>query len=134
MSNEYINWKEYYSVGDYSLDAQHRQILKALNELFKATSNKSNQKIIKPLLDQLTNYALTHFETEERIMQEHGYPDFAEHKAKHDKFRQEVDNLRNRADSLSSYDMLLFLKEWWINHIQGSDKKYAPFLAVPVEH
>jgi hemerythrin len=29
---------------------------------------------------------------------------------------------------VTARDVLVFLKDWWLGHIQGEDKKYAPYL------
>jgi hypothetical protein len=36
--------------------------------------------------------------------------------------------LRDNANLMTGRDLLIFLKEWWANHIQDQDKKYAPYL------
>jgi hemerythrin len=35
---------------------------------------------------------------------------------------------------IASQDLLFFLKQWWLNHIQGEDKKYAPCREAVLEH
>ena len=30
--------------------------------------------------------------------------------------------------------MLRFLKDWWVGHIQGVDKKYTPYLQLAGSH
>jgi hemerythrin len=46
----------------------------------------------------------------------------------HDELRRKVIDLRENADLLTGQDLLHFLKRWWMGHIQGCDKKYAPYL------
>jgi hemerythrin-like metal-binding protein len=59
-----------------------------------------------------------------------GYPGLAEHKALHDKMRQKTLDFRDSADFVTGHNLLAFLKEWWLGHIQAEDKKYAPYLAL----
>jgi hemerythrin len=63
----------------------------------------------------------------------HQYPDFARHKVLHDKMRQETIAWRDNATVVTGRELLLFLKEWWCNHIQVEDKQYSPYMAVAVE-
>jgi hemerythrin len=70
-----ITWKEFYSVGDPSLDAQHQQIIGVINELYEAMEKKSTQQVIKPILDCLVNYTFEHFKREEETMEAVEYPD-----------------------------------------------------------
>ena len=129
----YVNRKTYYTVGDESLDAQHKQILGVINELYEAMQKGVDYKAVKPLLDRLVQYTVNHFRQEEESLLAHQYPDFAQHKALHDKMRQKTIALRDNANLVTGRDLLLFLKEWWSNHIQEQDKKYTPYLNVPVE-
>ena len=124
----YVTWKDFYSVGDPSIDAQHKQILGTINELYEAMQIGKDRAVLKPLLDRLLQYTHAHFEHEEQVMQEHAYPDFAQHKALHDKIRKKTTDLREHAYLVTGQDLLRFLKEWWVGHIQGQDKNYSPYL------
>ncbi|MGA2799620.1 MAG: bacteriohemerythrin [Thermoguttaceae bacterium] len=123
-----IAWKDFYSVGDASLDAQHQQLIGVINELFDAMEKKSAQQAIKPILDRLVKYTFEHFKREEETMATAGYPDLIEHRAMHDKIRQKTLDLQENADFVTGHNLLAFLKQWWMGHIQTEDKKYAPFL------
>lgn len=129
----YITWKDYYSVGHESIDAEHKQIIGLINELYEAKQKGVDYKVIKPLLDRLVQYAVNHFQHEEEIMLAHQYPDFAQHKALHDKLRKNTIALRDNANLMTGRDLLAFLKDWWCNHIQDQDKKFAPYLKALVE-
>ena len=123
-----IAWKDFYSVGDPSLDAQHQQLIGIINELYDAMEKKSTQQVIKPILDRLVKYTFEHFKREEEAMEAVEYPDLIPHKAKHDKIRQKTLDLKDNADFVTGQNLLAFLKEWWVGHIQSEDKKYAPYL------
>lgn len=129
-----IIWKDFYSVGDPSLDAQHQQMIGVINELYEAMEKKSAQKVIKPILDRLVKYTFDHFEHEEEAMLAVEYPDLIEHKALHDKIRQKTLDLKDNADFVTAQNLLAFLKEWWMGHIQTVDKKYAPYLELLGSH
>ena len=129
-----ITWKDFYSVGEPSLDSEHRQILGILNELLEAVEQDSDQQILKSALDRLVQYTLVHFKHEEEVMQGLDYPEFQRHKAQHDRLRKRTIDLREHITLVTGHDMLFFLKEWWLSHIQGEDKKYAPYLELsPVQ-
>lgn len=132
--NDYISWKDFYSVGDPSLDAQHKQIIGIINELYEAMQRDTSQKTIKSIIDRLVQYTFNHFKSEEEAFQTSDYPAVAEHKALHDKIRQKTIDLRNHADLVSNHDLLGFLKEWWLGHIQSVDKQYAPYLELSGSH
>jgi hemerythrin-like metal-binding protein len=128
----YIVWKNDYSVGEPSLDAQHRQVIDLLNELYVAMQRGVDHQAVRPLLDQLVQYTVNHFQSEEKVLLAHQYPDFAQHRALHDKMRQRTMGLRDNAGLVTGRDLLVFLKEWWCSHIQEQDKKYEPYVSALV--
>ena len=130
---DYIAWKDLYSVGDESLDAQHKQILENISELYITMQMGADNKLVKSVLDKLVQYTIDHFRHEEEIMLAHQYPDFAQHKTLHNIMRQKTLAWRDNTNIITGRDLLLFLKDWWTNHIQEQDKKYAPYLQAPVE-
>jgi hemerythrin len=130
----YVTWNDYYSVGDPLLDAQHKQIIGIINELYDAMQKGKDRVALKPISDRLLQYTLAHFTHEEQVMQEHEYPDRVQHTALHDKIRQRTRDLRESAHLVTGHDMLRFLKEWWVGHIQGLDKKYTPYLELAGSH
>jgi len=128
----YIVWKDDYSVNDESLDTQHKQIIAIINELYTAMQKGVDYEVVKPLLDRLVQYTINHFRYEEKILLARQYPDFAQHKILHDKMRQQTIAWRENANIVTGQDLLVLLRDWWCNHIQDQDKKYSPYMIVPV--
>lgn len=126
-----IAWKDYYSVNDPQLDAEHKQIIKLINELFAAMRQHKEDHAAKEVLERLIQYTLTHFKHEEAILERVGYPDVEAHKALHARLRQQTIDLRENLSLVTGSDVLYFLKQWWLGHIQGEDKKYSGYLSVP---
>jgi hemerythrin len=126
----YIVWKDFYSVNDPSLDAEHRQIIESINEMYNALEDPAATAATKRVLDRLVRYTQAHFDHEEKIMQEVDYLDFDAHKSLHDTMRQRTIGLRTHLTLVTARDVLVFLKDWWLEHIQGEDKKYAVYLEV----
>jgi len=124
----FIAWKPHYSVGDTSLDSQHMIILGLINELYAAVSSNQEQSNLKSIVERLMNYTITHFQHEERIMLEHDYPDLHNHKQQHENLRRQTMALCENLNLVTGRDMLRFLKDWWVGHIQEQDKAYSPYL------
>jgi hemerythrin-like metal-binding protein len=126
----YIVWKDFYSVNDPSLDAEHQQIIESINELYDAWENPAAAAATRRVLNRLVQYTQTHFDHEEKVMMEAGYPEaeFKVHKALHDAMRRRTMDLRTNLTLVTARDVLVFLKDWWLNHIQGEDKKFAGYV------
>ena len=72
-----------------------------------------------------------HFQTEEKLMQEKAYPDFAAHKAEHDKLVGTCADLQKKfhaGEAEVNQDTTRFVKDWLDTHIPKVDKPYAPCL------
>ena len=130
----YVTWKSYYSVGEPSLDEQHKQILVLINALYDAVERGDDRAAVKPVLNELLQYALTHFQHEEKLMRERGYSHLAEHMALHEDFRRQARIWRGEASSVAGHDLLKFLKQWWVGHIQSEDKHYMPLFHLAGSH
>jgi hemerythrin len=124
----YVQWKPFYSVVDPDLDAEHQQILGILNDLYVALERVPNHPASAALWKHLVQYTNSHFRHEEQVMQEHEYPGLSEHVAQHARLRKRTADFQMNASLVTNCDLLRFVKEWWLEHIQGEDKKYAPYL------
>ena len=127
----FFDWKEEYSVGIQKLDKQHGRLVEFLNELYAAMHAGEGTSALAKVLNGLVQYTQTHFATEESLMKLYGYPEYASHKAKHDKMAQHVLALVRKFETgeiSSPIQITLFLKDWLTKHIMETDKAYAPFL------
>jgi hemerythrin len=126
-----FEWKDIYSTGIHSVDAQHRNLFAVAEDLYAAMTNGQGRAAVGRTLDRMVQYTASHFAHEERLMRLHNFPDFEAHKAEHDKLTAQV--LQFQADfragkATITVQLLHFLRDWLQKHIQGSDQQYAPFL------
>ncbi len=132
VKKSYLEWNDSYSVGIESIDNDHKKLIHLINNLQTAVDYKTDKQFEKQTLDEVIDYTKYHFGREEKLMEEHNYPDFEPHKGKHEEmiakvteFVQAYENDESRAiESLLSY-----LKSWLINHISGTDQEYSEFLS-----
>jgi hemerythrin len=79
----------------------------------------------------LITYTKLHFSKEEQMLREHGYPILDQHKKKHDDLTAQVvkyhEDFKSGRASVA-LPLMVFLKDWLINHIQGTDKMYSAFM------
>jgi hemerythrin-like metal-binding protein len=126
-----IVWDDSFSVGIEELDKQHKQIVGVINRLIDEPKEGFDPDEVAKILDELTKFAHYHFKMEEQLLAEHGYPDLQAQQDEHKEFRVELANLC--MDSMKNHtiipiNVLLYLKEWWTDHILVKDMKYRPFL------
>lgn len=120
-----LPWSNMFAVGVQEIDAQHRKLVSILNRLGDAGSDENAAALQNSLLDELTDYTVYHFSTEERLMQQHDYEATATHTAQHKKLVEAVQALHARraaGETLPFDELMIFLRDWLTNHIMGSDK------------
>lgn len=126
-----FEWNPAYSVKVEKFDEQHKKLVDLINQLHDTVRYGKGYTIIGIVLQSLIAYTGTHFADEVEMLQENGYPGLARQEAEHESFvKQLVEFQQKYQDGTVMLPMtvLIFLRDWLVEHIQGEDKKYGPFL------
>jgi len=126
-----MTWTDSYSVGIAEIDKQHKKLIDLINTLHDAMAKGQAKSVIGKILGELITYCANHFAAEEKLFDQYGYPDSAEHKDKHQKMTAKVLALQQQFEqgkTTITMDVMDFLQQWLDKHILGTDKKYGPFL------
>jgi len=125
-----IEWSDKFSVGVKVLDDQHQTLVRMINKMIDTPRIGANSSIITEMLTDMLEYAALHFDTEEKLMKEHGYPGYDRQRAEHGEFVRRTEELfsegRRQVDTVPE-SILLFLRDWWANHILIDDMRYKSF-------
>ena len=130
-AKKYLDWKDEYRVGIDSIDQQHRKLVNLINQLQTAVDYSTGEEFEREALDELVDYTKTHFSYEEGLMEQHDYPEFEPHRAQHQKMIKQVEDVLaeyEQDNETAMSNALDFLKDWLINHINGTDKEYSSYL------
>ena len=68
-----IKWSNDFSVGVKIIDSQHMHFVSIMNNLCNAMDRGQEMNVINTVLDELAEYAVIHFETEEKYFHEFNY-------------------------------------------------------------
>ncbi|HTZ47337.1 MAG TPA: bacteriohemerythrin [Verrucomicrobiae bacterium] len=127
-----MSWNEKMAVGVRLLDTDHQKLVGLLNELYDAVMKGQGKETLGKVLDGLVDYTKIHFAHEEKFFAQTNYPAAAAHKKEHDALTRqvlEVQKKYQRGQTVAlSLEVMNFLKNWLVNHIQASDQKYGPYL------
>lgn len=118
-------------IGQEDVDRQHASLFDTVNRLHDALRSNHSREVQGEILSFLKAYTLEHFEAEESLMRDQGYPGLAAHKAKHDDLVRQLKDLEERyaAGTMTLSIMTLhFLKDWLTNHILEEDLKIGEYL------
>ena len=95
-----LTWKKEYSVGVPAVDHEHEELIQLINDLHAKVEEGGSTEAIPEFLGEIYAQIAAHFALEERIMREHGYDEYPEHKADHQDL---LDGLR---DLMDDYELL----------------------------
>jgi len=121
-------WCDAYSVGISQIDAQHKGLIRLINDLHAAMGLGKGKQALGAILDELVRYAESHFTYEESMLRQRQYSSLAAHHSVHQKLTAQVMELRERFRSSKltmSVEVMQFLKSWLADHILVHDQAYA---------
>ncbi len=141
----FIDWTTANEVGVREVDEQHKRLFAILNRLHASVVEGKEQGELYAIMDELIEYTVYHFDTEERLYRENDYPGYADHKAIHDDLTATVVDLQLKLHDGSatlSFELLDFLNHWLMDHTisqlnttlqhmdhtMGLDREIGPFL------
>lgn len=123
-----FQWRDEFSMKVPSIDAQHRKLVDMLNELHDGMVSGQAKEKMAPLLEGLIEYTATHFAHEEEYFAAYQYPDAEPHTQEHRDLVRQVLDFKGQFDSgraSINMELMVFLKDWLLRHILGSDKAYS---------
>jgi len=126
-----VDWKEVYVVHIDQVDTQHQKLVSLINELHDSMKLGKAKEVLSKILNDLVDYTLYHFATEEKLFDTYDYPDSGMHKQQHKELVEQVAALQKKheaGEKVLTIDVMNFLRDWLHDHIVGSDKKFGPYL------
>ncbi len=125
-----IKWYDKYSENISLIDVQHKNLIEIINKAGMVEKSSNSPKDVLKILDEMTEFALKHFETEEHYMDKFHFSGYRSHKNLHIDFIKTIIDYKNRAvngDFQIASKTLEYLVKWYVNHIQVTDKEYIDF-------
>lgn len=124
-------WNDVFDTGLPEIDAQHKRLVELLNKLANHLAYKVKTPTIDEAFDELAQYALYHFDTEEAVWQQYFADDEwnQDHLVSHTSFMADVIKIKANMQT-ASYDetmdeVVAFLTNWLAFHILEADKRMA---------
>ena len=119
-----------FSVETSMIEKKHKIFTKMISKVITAAQHNSKPDEILGILSEMTKYSQEQFRTEEAYMTGYNYPNYRCHKEEHLDFAFRTLAFYGMVIN-SNYnilnEILEFLKQWYVYHIQGTDKKYVDF-------
>jgi hemerythrin len=127
-----FKWKEEYAFGVESIDEQHKTLFEIGNRIYELLKNDTYidkyDRIIH-IIEELKEYTIFHFTSEEEYMLKIGYKKFFSHKVEHDDFIKKIREIDyNRIDNGQNeyiMELLEVVFKWIDEHILVKDKEHS---------
>jgi hemerythrin len=131
-----MEWTERLAIGISSIDSQHKELFKRINNLVVAIKEKRCKSEIDDTIKFLDDYAKVHFAAEEKHMLEANYDGLEKQREDHRKYLAALAALKEQASKPrvqgSSYDLSAttnqVVVDWIVDHILKIDMKFGEFL------
>ncbi|MCL2144579.1 MAG: hemerythrin family protein [Endomicrobia bacterium] len=127
------NWDPRLETGNNTIDAQHKSMFAALNDFIAVKEQGKAVSEIQKTMEFLAQYIIQHFDDEEKLQEECGYPHILEHKNSHENLRNRLSNILKKLDG-KNYDnkiveqTIRLMADWLTYHIKGFDFNLAAYI------
>lgn len=131
MNLDSFGWRSNYELGNDHIDGEHRIFLGLIKKLAEDIgSNRHRDRVLRTFAE-VVKYAEFHFLSEENLMLDVGYPDYAAHHALHEELLAELRRHRQdyEQDRIDLLAVVQFLLEWFVRHTVSEDVKIGAFMA-----
>jgi len=128
-----IEWESKYCLKIKEIDEQHKKLINLANKLFNACTQGKDiaEEEFKNAIKEAVDYAKSHFKFEEELLSKYNYPEINEHRKEHEDFIKkiilEIKNFETGKKFVPN-SFARFLRDWTLEHIAISDKKFSFFL------
>ncbi len=131
-----MEWTETLATGIKTIDSQHQELFKRINNLVLAIKEHRCKAEIDTTLKFLDDYARIHFAEEEKYMRETNYTGLLKQREDHKKYLSALAELKVQASQPriqgSTYDLSAttnqVVVDWIVDHIMKLDMKFGEFL------
>ena len=116
--NIFIAWKTQYNLGIPIIDEHHRGIVSVINSLHFGMQNNYIEDMLTSIIDMMYDYTNIQFKIEEDFLEKIYFPNVKRHHELHLELSSQLEKMGKRSMlGKDPYQIMDFLKQWWINHI-----------------
>jgi hemerythrin len=126
-----LTWSHECIVGVEAMDDQHGILMDTLNEIRNTLVHGVDRRAICLQFERLIEFTQMHFQCEEHLLQQQGFPGVVEHQTAHKhllaRLYAALEQLKD--DDFVHFSSLLgFLPAWYLEHVEQLDRPYGIWL------
>lgn len=121
-----IEWKKEFSVGVPDVDHEHRELIELINRLHASLDRDNPPITVEEFLGDIYAKISAHFALEEKIMRDHNYDEYQEHKADHERLLDDIRDIMDDCEDNLQFDKDRFaerLNSWFTVHFKTKDAR-----------
>ena len=125
-----LTWSRVSSVGVRAMDQQHGVLMDTLNDLRQAAAQGARERAVKEF-GRVAEFARQHFLSEERLLEQMGFPALDEHRESHARLMEKMQIALERSQHGQNGEMqaaAAAVRVWLAEHIEQLDQNYGEWL------
>lgn len=124
------SWSARYELGVELLDAQHRRLFDLVRAVQTEAEKEAGGPSLTAAVQELAGFARLHFETEEKLMEEHDFSTAGFHRQAHKRLLQDLAAFSGRVSQGMAHGTSVseFLRKWVNEHVSHGDAMLARHL------
>ena len=124
-----MEWTDDLDVGFGEINEQHKRWIAIYNKAHeRMMGGRELETLAVDALREMVDYTRYHFECEEKLMADIGYPDLERHSSLHLSFTRRLDEISDQVERGTIFlnsEIIKVIQSWLVNHIMTEDKKIA---------
>ena len=127
-----FQWRDDYVVDGGPIDDEHKRQFELANRVFAFTNPSEQVDEVTDAVKQLYKYMEFHFDNEQKLMREVGFPEYEQHVQAHKTIINDMNGLLKTRSDLDQLVAKLrhAIVDWVVRHIMDEDKKIAEYTTV----
>ena len=121
-----LEWRDDFRTGIDGVDYEHENLVRQINSVYSMIGDRSDRERVVDSLGEIYGSISAHFALEEQMMARHGYPDYPEHKADHDRLLDDIRDITEEFEASTQLDEAAFkrrLGDWFQLHFKTHDAR-----------
>jgi hemerythrin len=115
------------TTGIETIDVHHRAQIGLVDLLEQLLTSGGDRALVEETLARLVDFTQAHFQTEERLMGKHGYPDGEAHARMHGRLLEGARAIlrAHASGAASGPQSAADLRGWLLDHVRGADRDFG---------
>ena len=121
-----LEWRSEYETGIRGVDYEHEEMIARINAVYALIEDSAEREAVVDGLGEIYGSIAAHFALEEQMMKRHRYPEYAEHRADHERLLDEIRDIADSYEESADIDHDAFkrrLRDWFQNHFSTHDAR-----------